>query len=39
MFLKKECLEYIDKNKINIIHNDKIPANIFNQAHIIISST
>lgn len=36
---EKECLEYIDKNKINIIHNDKIPVNIFNQAHIIISST
>tara|TARA_Y100000741_G_scaffold125834_1_gene94853 strand:- start:17 stop:1225 length:1209 start_codon:yes stop_codon:yes gene_type:complete len=36
---EKECFEYISKKKINIIHNDKIPKKIFNQAHIIISST
>jgi len=36
---EKECLDYIDQKQINIIHNDKIPINIFNQANIIISST
>ena len=36
---EKECFDYIDQKQINIIHNDKIPINIFNQANIIISST